>query len=267
MPEGDTIFRAAATLNRALGGQVVTRFVSVYPALTRVDQDTPIAGRTVERVESLGKHLLMWFSGDLILRTHMRMNGSWHVYPHGARWRRPARDARILVATERAVAVGFNVPVAELIRARDLARHEDLRSLGPDLLGEQFDSADAVRRVRGRDGDLMADLLLDQRVAAGIGNVFKCEILFLARINPFTRASDVTDAQLAEVFAIGRRVMTVSVKLGRRTTRSSLDPAGRLWVYGRAGQPCFRCRTMILAKKTGPDARITYWCPSCQPAR
>ena len=267
MPEGDTILLAARTLERALSGSPVVRFESAFPQITRVADENRVTGRIVESVTARGKHLLIAFSGGLVLRTHMRMNGSWHVYPHGARWRRPARDARILVATERAVAVGFNVPVAELIRARDLARHEDLRSLGPDLLGEQFDSADAVRRVRGRDGDLMADLLLDQRVAAGIGNVFKCEILFLARINPFTRASDVTDAQLAEVFAIGRRVMTVSVKLGRRTTRSSLDPAGRLWVYGRAGQPCFRCRTMILAKKTGPDARITYWCPSCQPAR
>ena len=117
MPEGDTIFRAAATLNRALQGQVVTRFVSVYPALTRVDSDTPIAGRTVDGVESRGKHLLMRFSGDLILRTHMRMSGSWHIYRPGERWQRPRADMRIVVATAAYEAVAFTVPVAEFYTA------------------------------------------------------------------------------------------------------------------------------------------------------
>jgi formamidopyrimidine-DNA glycosylase len=143
VPEGDTILLAARTLERALSGSPVVRFESAFPQITRVADENRVTGRLVESVSARGKHLLIAFSGGLVLRTHMRI--------------------------------------------RQLAR---------------------------------------------------C-----------------------------RRVMTVSVKLGRRTTRSSLDPAGRLWVYGRAGQPCFRCRTMILAKKTGPDARITYWCPSCQPAR
>ena len=243
------------------------RFESAFPQITRVADENRVTGRIVESVTARGKHLLIAFSGGLVLRTHMRMNGSWHVYRPGERWRRPRRDMRILVATREYEAVGFTIPVAEFLDAKAEARQDDLRKMGPDLLGESFDEDDALGRMREHDDEDIADVLLNQRVVAGIGNIYKCEILFLARINPFTRASDVTDAQLAEVFAIGRRVMTVSVKLGRRTTRSSLDPAGRLWVYGRAGQPCFRCRTMILAKKTGPDARITYWCPSCQPAR
>src|SRR6266851_6165448 len=117
MPEGDTVFRAAKALNRALAGHIVTRFDSVYPAVTRVAEDHPIVGRTVESVSARGKHLLIAFSGDLILRTHLRMNGSWHIYPTGARWRRSASALRVVVGTHDAVAVGFNVPDAELLTA------------------------------------------------------------------------------------------------------------------------------------------------------
>src|SRR5215212_9553540 len=120
MPEGDTILRAAQALHRTLAGRVVTRFESVYPALTRINEDHPIVGRTLESVTARGKHLLMAFSGDLVLRTHMRMNGSWHLYRTGARWQRPARDMRIIVGTDHAVAVGFNVPVAEFLTHREL---------------------------------------------------------------------------------------------------------------------------------------------------
>src|SRR6478736_2152729 len=134
MPEGDTIFRAARTLHRALAGQEVVRFESVLPALTRVHDDSPVTGRVVESVTAAGKHLLMRFSGGLLLRTHMRMNGSWHIYRPGERWQRPARDMRVLVATGDFVAVGFNVPVAEFLTARNLLRHKELQALGPDLL-------------------------------------------------------------------------------------------------------------------------------------
>jgi endonuclease-8 len=138
MPEGDTIYRAARTLHRALSGRVVERFESVLPALTRVHDDHPITGRTVERVTAAGKHLLMHFSGGHVLRTHMRMNGSWHIYRPGEEWQRSRRDMRVLVATKEFEAVGFNIPVAELVRTGDLDRHGDLRRLGPDLLGDTF---------------------------------------------------------------------------------------------------------------------------------
>ena len=134
MPEGDTIFRAARTLHRALAGSPVTRFESAFPALNRIDDDRPLAGRTIESVAARGKHLLMTFSGDLVLRTHMRMHGSWHIYRSGERWQRPARDMRIVVETARFVAVGFNVPVAEFLSGRELSRHPQLGALGPDLL-------------------------------------------------------------------------------------------------------------------------------------
>src|SRR6185503_8652309 len=133
MPEGDTIFRTARTLHRALAGHVVTRFESVFPRLTRIHEDHPITGRTVQSVTSRGKHLLMAFSGDLTLHTHMRMNGSWHIYRAGERWQRPLRDMRIVVGTEQFVAVAFTVQVAELLSPRELERHPQLRQLGPDL--------------------------------------------------------------------------------------------------------------------------------------
>jgi len=283
LPEGDTIFRAAATLHRVLAGKEVTRFESVYPAMTRVADDRPIVGRTIESVSARGKHLLIAFSGDLILRTHMRMNGSWHIYPAGARWQRPAREMRVLVGTRDAVAVGFNVPVAELLTARALAQHRQLRALGPDLLSdaggspssgrEPFDRLEVIRRLRARGGDTIGDALLDQRVVAGIGNVFKSEILFVARIDPFARVSSLSDAELERLVAVAReqlaanvmgRSQTLSPAIGRRTTRS-LDPREKLWVYGRGGRKCRHCGALIHSKKAGLDARLTYWCPACQP--
>ena len=253
MPEGDTIFRAARTLNRALQGKIVTRFESVFPALTRVAEDHPIVGRSVEAVRSQGKHILMVFSGELTLRTHMRMNGSWHIYRPGERWQRPARDMRVLIGTDDFVAVGFNVPVAEFLSQRDLARHQQLRAMGPDLLDPSFDAEEARTRLRGRSDETIADALLDQRVMAGIGNLFKSETLFVARIDPFKPVAALTDDELARVVDVARRLL--------RAGASGRSDAN---VYGRAGQPCRRCGVRIESRKTGTDARITYWCPHCQ---
>src|SRR3954468_12489673 len=153
VPEGDAIFRTARTLHRALAGRVVTRFESVLPAISRVHDDTPITGRRVERVEAAGKHVLMRFEGDLVLRTHMRMNGSWHIYRPGERWRRPRRDMRIVVGTDAYEAVAFSVPVAEFLDSRQEGRQQDLRAIGPDLLGETFDEHEALRRIRERGAE------------------------------------------------------------------------------------------------------------------
>jgi endonuclease-8 len=298
MPEGDSIFRLARTLARGLAGQTVVKFTSVLPALTRIDEDHPIAGRTIEAVAARGKHLLMTFSrrpgpelgqvcnarprgqasmGSLTLHTHMRMNGMWQLYQPGERWRRAARDMRIVVATADAEAVGFNIPVAEWLTAPQLARHEQLRNLGPDLLGEAFDPADAVRRAAPYASSAVGDLLLNQRVVAGIGNVLKSESLFVARINPFVPASQLTATELTNLLSVAQRLIRMSVldssslfgglvAGGGRRTFTSLDPNARLWVYGRSGKPCRQCGTAIVSRKTGLDARVTYWCPRCQPA-
>jgi endonuclease-8 len=275
MPEGDTIFRAARTLNRALTGSVVTRFASTFPALDRIDHDRPIAGRTIESVTSRGKHLLMAFSGDLVLRTHMRMHGSWHLYRPGERWQRPAHDMRLVIDTERFVAVGFKVPVAEWLTARDLERHTELQALGPDLLSSAFSEIDVLARIRMHPREAIADVLLNQRVVAGVGNVFKSEILFVTRVDPFHLVGALADAQLLTIVETARtllsanvlsRSQTLSPAIGRRTTRS-LDPSAKLWVYGRGGRPCRACGTPISSTKTGVDARLTYWCPTCQLAQ
>lgn len=275
MPEGDTLFRAARAMHRALAGAPVVRFESGYAHVANVDRETPIAGRIVESVSAAGKHVLVRFSGDLVLRTHMRMNGSWHLYRPGERWRRPRSAMRVLIETPAFVAVGFDVPVAELVGARALARGP-VGKLGPDLLAEEFDAAEAARRIRVRPDATMAEALLDQRAVAGAGNVFKSEVLFLARVHPFTRVSAVADATLEDALAIARRLLRSNVRddspaaivtyTGFRRTTGRSDPGARLWVYGRAGKPCRRCGTAIEYRKIGPDERSSYWCPRCQPA-
>lgn len=274
MPEGDTIFRAARTLHRALAGHVVERFESVFPALTRIHDDAPLTGRTVDAVTAQGKHLLMAFSGGLVLRTHMRMHGSWHIYRPGEPWRRPRRDLRIAVATATFEAVGFNIPVAEFLDRRQLARHDELRQLGPDLLAESFDASEVIDRMRARPETAIADAVLTQRVMAGVGNVYKSEVLFACRVSPFARVDALDTATLGRIVATARRFLQANVSTGlapmttytgfRRTTRRD-DPSQRLWVYGRARKPCRRCGAEIQVRAQGRDARLTYWCPSCQP--
>jgi endonuclease-8 len=287
MPEGDAIFRTARTLNGALAGHEVVAFESVFPALTRVHEDTPITGRTIESVAAAGKHVLMRFSalrhahgapsasrgGEVVLRTHMRMNGSWHIYRPGERWQRPRRDMRVLVSTRGFEAVGFNLPVVEFLKAADLVRHEDLRLMGPDLLGEAFDAEEAVRRFRARDDLEIADALLNQRLVAGAGNIYKSEVLFLCGVNPFAPVGRIGDDRLRQILATARKHLQANVSdsrggittyRGYRRNAGHGDASERRYVYGRARKPCRTCGTPIRVREQGPHARLTYWCPGCQ---
>lgn len=272
MPEGDTIFRAARTLHRALAGRLVASFESVLPALARIDEDEPIAGRTVLAARAVGKHLLVEFSGDLTLRTHMRMNGEWHIYRPGERWQRPRIAMRVAIATDEYVAVGFNIPVAEFVRTSALGRHRELSRLGPDLLADDFDEARAVSRLRASRAPTVGDALLDQGVMAGVGNVFKSEVLFVGRIDPFRAPATLTEDEARRIVGIARELMRANVvaapsapsmRAYRQTTRA-MNPAARLWVYGRGGRACRLCGTPIASAKQGESARLTYWCPACQ---
>ena len=274
MPEGDSIFRAARALHRALAGRPVARFESVFAHLTNATEHQPLVGQTVDRVEARGKHLLMWFSAGLVLRTHMRMHGSWHIYRPGERWQRSRHDMRIVIETPDMLAVAFMVPVAEFIHASAIDRAESLRDLGPDLLSADFDAAAAVARLQKAGDTAIADALLDQRAIAGIGNVYKSETLFATRINPFTPVSRVPSDQLEAVVARAATFMRANVAddstrmttyRGPRRTTGRFDPGARFWVYGRAGRPCRRCGTPIQRAKQGSHARSTYWCPRCQP--
>lgn len=276
MPEGDTIHRAARTLHRALAGRAVTRFTSVFPGLNRVDCDTPLAGRIVDRVEARGKHLLIWFSGNLVLHTHMRMSGSWHLYRPGERWRRPSHDMRVLIETADIHAVGFNVPVAAFATSATLPRVAGVADLGPDPLSADFSAEDAVRRIAERAGMDIADALLDQSAISGIGNVYKSEALFVARINPFRKVGDLTSREMAQLVDAATRLMRANVSPSagtgivtfggvRRTTTGRRNAGAHLWVYGRGARPCRRCGAPIQRRKQGEHARSTYWCARCQP--
>jgi endonuclease VIII len=274
MPEGDAIFRSARSLHRVLAGHVVTRFETAYAHLDRVNVDTPLVGRIVERCESAGKHLLIVFSGDLVLRTHMRMNGSWHLYRHGERWWRGPQAMRIRIDTAEWVAVAFDVPVAEFIGAKQLETKGPVAALGPDLLGATFDRDEAVRRIVASGARTIAQTLLDQRIVAGIGNVYKSEVLFLSGVHPDVPSSAVPQSTLERMMDLGRGLLKDNVIEGSspriQTFRSlrQLNPASEhdesLWVYGRRGKPCRKCGSAIAYKKMGIEARGTYWCPSCQ---
>jgi len=254
VPEGDTILRAARALNEALTGRAVTHFESVFSRVARAGNDLALRGRTIQRVEARGKHLLIWFSGDLVLRTHMRMHGTWHLYTHGARWRRPRSEMRIVIRTPEYEAVAFNVPVAELTSGAELERDESIRGLGPDILTDAFDATEAMRRIESMPDLDIGEALLNQQAIAGIGNIFKCETLFSSGVDPFTRVADLSREDIARIVERARRLMRASVA-GRRLVFS---------VYGRGGRACRRCGATIARRKDGNDARVTYWCPRCQ---
>jgi endonuclease-8 len=275
MPEGDTIFRTARSMGRALIGKPITGFRSNYPLLTRFHDDTPITGQIVERVESRGKWLLIHLSGGATLVTHMLMNGSWHLYRTGDRWQKPARDMRIVLENRDYQAVAFTVPVARIYTAQALARETRIPPPGSDVLSEDFDPLAAAARLRSFSGEEVGDVLLRQQVLAGVGNVFKSEVCFVESVNPFCLVSALDDQQVAALIATSQRLIAANVleDVGdtivtyrgqqRRTTRSS--PQDSLWVYGRSGAPCRRCGNTICHRLQGADVRVTFWCQSCQP--
>ena len=267
MPEGDTIARAAAALDRALRDQVVTRFATGLAHLARVDDDTPLAGRLVESCSAIGKHLLVAFSGGLVLRTHMRMHGSWHLYRPGEPWQRSARAARIEIDTAPWVAVAFDVPVAEFVSATALSRVPALARLGPDLLAPAFDPSDAVTRILAEGARLIGEVLLDQRVLAGIGNVYRSELLFLAGVHPQRPAGGLARDAVAALVRHAVRLLARNARAdaARRNTTGRIAPGEALWVYQRTTLPCRACGTPIESAAPDIDARRVYWCPTCQP--
>ena len=388
MPEGDTIYRTARALQMALGGRVVTGFEAALAKLVSVDDEAPLVGRVVEKVEARGKWCLIYFSGDLILLSHMLMSGSWHIYRTGERWKMPRRAMRVVIrvggpgvpqglkplpfssaihgtaeavplrgggtedlhsrllrtgsedvplrggsasaesrgdpeplhpthamkphewgtqppglkphslideinGTAEAVplqsevgfeAVLFNAQVAEFHTARSLERNTLVPKLGPDVLGDGFTQERGVaamrERARTHPEDEVGVVLLNQRVLAGLGNVYKSEVAFAAEVNPFRRMSTVTAREMERMVEIAERYMRANVKAGgprgetgegvvtytgaRRTT-GAMQQSDRVWVYGRQGQECRRCGTAVMMRKQGTAARSTYWCPVCQP--
>ncbi len=279
MPEGDTIYRAARALHKVLAGKVVTGFETGLAPLASVNDNTPIAGRTVEKVEARGKWCLIFFSGDLILVTHMLMSGSWHLYRTGERWRMGRNRMRVALHTADWQAVAFNVPIAEFHTARSLERSSQVPKLGPDLLSNEYTVDSGIARLKAyaqtHPAAEIAVVLLNQRVLAGLGNVYKSEVAFAAGVNPFRAMSTITDKEFTTMADVAQRWMKANVLdgsgdgivtyAGNRRTTHAMDRSDRLWVYGRQGQECRRCGAIVEMRKQGEQARSTYWCPSCQP--
>jgi endonuclease VIII len=257
VPEGDTLFRTAAGLRPYLVGRDVRAARAQGPG--SVPQVQRLIGKRVDAVEAHGKNLLIRFDGGLELRTHLRMNGSWHRYRPGERWRRPPGRARLVLEVDGAVAVCFDAPVVELFESRAESLHPALSTLGPDLLKPDFDAAEAHRRLRSpeRRGLAIGAALLDQRAMAGLGNIWRNETLFAERVDPFAMVTDLDDATLDRLIATSRRLLVASA-----------GPAPSLAatrVYRRTGRPCPRCGTIIRsAPLSGEVPRTTYWCPGCQ---
>jgi endonuclease VIII len=275
VPEGDTIFRAARTLNRALAGQTVTGFETVLPKLSRVDYDSGVTGRTIEKVEANGKWMRMDFSGDLILLTHMLMSGSWHIYRPGEEWQRRPVDMRVVVKTEKIWAVAFNVPIAEFHTADTLRRRPGFKTLGQDVLATDFDPERSVASLRANGNLEVGSALLSQSIMAGLGNVFKSEVCFACGVNPFRKVNSLRSDQLENLVATARKYLLANTTetsgdqmvtyTGMRRTTGRANTEERLWVYGRRNKPCRTCGTLIESRKQSEDARTTFWCPRCQP--
>jgi endonuclease-8 len=269
MPEGDTLFRIARALQRVIAGRTLEDLRTARP----LGAHAPRRGLRVGSVEARGKNLLVHFEGGAALRVHLGMTGAVHLYRPGEPWRRPAWTASLALEFAEAVVV---VCRAALVRAVLHPRLDAaLATLGPDILAEDFDAAEACRRLRAQGAVPIGDALLDQRSVAGIGNVYKCEALFVCGLDPFAKAASLDDARLDALLATARTSMRENLGDGPRRTRAgakagsgasrpSARASTRHWVYGRAGRPCFLCGTLVRAKRAGPRARVTWYCPQCQ---
>src|SRR2546428_6108396 len=227
MPEGDTIHRTAVVLRRVLAGKVVTGFDVDHPKITTMARGEEIVGSTVTKVESNGKHLFIHFGTpkEAVLHTHMKMSGTWHIYRPDERWWEPVSEARVVIRTEQVVAVCFHPPICELLTAGELGLHPVVGALGPDIIRDEFDMDEALRRLRAKQDRDIATALLDQKVISGIGNAFKVDALFLAKTSPWALVSDLDDAKLREIVEIARKLMRLNRDGGPRRTRFGLDRA------------------------------------------
>ena len=269
MPEGDTIHQLAGAMRPHLVGRAVTG------GRLREAPERRLDGRSVSDVAALGKHLLIDFDDGQRLRSHLGLHGSWHRYAPGERWKKPPRQASIVLETAEDVFVCFNAKEVRLGPRDAFAERVLAHRLGPDLSRADADLDEALRRARARRESEpfapVSDLLLDQHVASGIGNVYKSEILFLARVHPETPVGALDDALLRSLLESAQTLLRSNLRGGTRTTRGRLRgrrdrETGPKWVYGRAELPCLECSAPIAFVRVGKGRRSTYWCPACQAA-
>lgn len=264
MPEGDVVWLTARRLHGAMGGDTLTDSDLRVPEHATAD----LTGARVTEVVARGKHLLQRFSAldhapPLTLHSHLKMEGAWQLYRPGSRWRRPAHQARVVLRTERWQAVGFSLGVCELLPTAEEDRV--VGHLGPDLLGRDWDADEAVRRIGADPGRTVAEALLDQRNLAGIGTLYRSEVLFLRGLHPETPVNEVDD--LTAVVALARRLLHANREVIGQSTTGSTRRGEEHWVYKRSGRPCRRCGTAVEHQYLGTPTqqRGVFWCPGCQP--
>ncbi|GAA2245304.1 putative endonuclease 8 2 [Streptomyces ruber] len=259
MPEGDTVWQAAARLHTALAGTVLTRSDLRVPRFATAD----LTGRTVLDVTPRGKHLLARIEGGLTLHSHLRMDGVWKVFAAGQRWSGgPSHQIRAVLGNTDRTAVGYRLPVLELIRTSE--EQHAVGHLGPDLLGPDWDPDRALANLLADPARPLGEALLDQRVLAGIGNVYKCELCFLLRVTPWLPVGDLPPGHAAQLPHLAQKLLEVNRDRPVRNTTGL--PRPDFFVYGRAPRPCLRCRTSVRVAYQGDGAgeRVSYWCPTCQ---
>lgn len=259
MPEGDSAYRVAAQLDRALSGRILTQFQIRTGTLARAD----LSGETVQNAEAFGKHIIVRI-GEYSLHSHMLMDGTWHLYLPGIRWRRPAHQARLVLGNDQVQAVGFLVGKIRLVRTDQESKL--IGHLGPDPLKPEWNNGGLEKATRNLAADHRSIhvALLDQSNVAGFGNEYANEICFLAGIDP---AAPAAQMDVRSCLVIGARLIRANLGRVERTTTGDTRPGKRLYVYGRAGQPCRRCGETIRFTRLGAapsSMRHVYWCPSCQ---
>jgi formamidopyrimidine-DNA glycosylase len=254
MPEGDVVWYTARRLDQALTGRVLTRSDFRVPRLATADLTGDVVTETVSR----GKHLLTRTQNGLTVHTHLRMDGSWRVRP-AADLIRDSHRIRLVLGNEDWQAIGYQLGVVELIRTSEEAKVTG--HLGPDLLGPDWDCAEAVRRLGAEPDRPIGEALLDQANLAGIGNLYKAEVLFLRGVSPWRPVADIAD--LGAMAELARRLLDANKERIGQVTTGDWRPGEQTWVYGRSGRPCRRCGTPV--RSGGQQDRVTFWCPSCQP--
>ncbi|HVS68130.1 MAG TPA: DNA-formamidopyrimidine glycosylase family protein [Mycobacteriales bacterium] len=259
MPEGDTVWLSAKRMHGALAGKILTSSDFRVPRYATRD----LSGQRVVEVVPRGKHMLTRLDSGLTLHTHFEMEGTWRIFPTGQKWAGgPAHEIRIVLRTDERSAVGYRIPVIDLLETKDEAAF--VGHLGPDLLSEEFDAAEAKRRLLTAPGEAVAEALLDQRNLAGIGNLYKAEVLFLTGTDPWTPVGDV--AGIDKVIDLSRRLLMANRDRDEQITTGNRRRGEQTWVYGRAGKPCRRCGTPIRKADQGRpgNERVTFWCAGCQ---
>jgi len=259
MPEGDTIFRTAATLRHWLVGRTIAAARSNQPGWPVGE----LAGQVIAEVEARGKHLLLHLANGSAVHSHLGMTGSWHVYEVGSRWRKPERQAALVLQLGERCCVCFSPKTLELLTADRLRRHPHLTQMGPDLLSPQFSLSEALSRLRLQRSVPVGEAIMNQTVVSGVGNVYKSEVLFLCGLDPLAPVGELDDALLRRLLHEARRQLLRNRSGYPRQTRLS-HGGGKLWVYRRAGKPCYHCGTAVLMRRQGELGRSTYWCPRCQ---